>query len=99
MRKGSSIGNMQQFTCLVIKLSFTLHDGIHPTGRHWFDEFPLQTLLTLQYESTEQKGDIHLKQVMMKRIVKQFFLARHVRYVRCITLHLMELLAHVKYKK
>ena len=32
---------------------------LHPTGRHWVDNFLLLTLLVHQLESAEREGDIH----------------------------------------
>ena len=32
---------------------------LHPTGRHWVDNFLLPTLLVHQFERAEREGDIH----------------------------------------
>ena len=41
---------------------------LHPTGRHWVDNFLLPTLLVHQFERAEREGDIHLKQLTLKII-------------------------------
>ena len=48
---------------------------LHPTGRHWVDNFLLPTLLIHQFEPAEREGDYHLKQLTMERMLKYFFLA------------------------
>ena len=67
---------------------------IHQTGRHWVDNFLLPTLLIHQFERAEREGDVYLKQLTMKRMMKYFFLAGHVQYARYITQYLMEMRAH-----
>ena len=51
---------------------------LHPTGRHWVDNFLLPTLLIHQFERAERECDYHLKQLTMERMLKYFFLAGHV---------------------
>ena len=68
----------------------------YPTGRHWVDNFLLPTLLIHQFERAEREGDVHLKQLTMKRMMKYFFLAGHVQYARYITQYLMEMRAHTE---
>lgn len=66
---------------------------LHPTGRHWVDNFLLPTLLVHQFERAEREGDIHLKQLTMERMMKYFFLAGHVQYARYLTQYLLEMRA------
>ena len=67
---------------------------MHPTGRHWVDNFLLPTLLIHQFERAEREGDIQLKHLTMRRMMKYFFLAGHVQYARYMTQYLMEMRAH-----
>ena len=53
---------------------------LHPTGRHWVDNFILPTLLIHQFERAEREGDYYSKQLTMERTLKYFFLAGHVQY-------------------
>ena len=69
---------------------------IHPTGRHWVDHFLLPTLLIHQFQRVEQEGDVHLKQLTMKRMMKYYFLAGHVQYAHYITQYLMKMRAHAE---
>ena len=64
---------------------------LHPVGRHWVDNFLLPTLLIHQFERAEREGDYHLKQFTMEPMLKYFFLAGHVQYVRYITQYLLEM--------
>ena len=65
---------------------------LHPTGRHWVDNFMLPTLLVHQFERAEREGDFYLKLMTMERMLKYFFLADtynmpaifHNIYWRCI---------------
>ena len=67
---------------------------MHPTGRHWVDNFLLPTLLIHQFERAEREGDVHLKCLTMKRMMKYFFIAEHVQYARCLSQYLIEIRAH-----
>ena len=58
---------------------------IHLTGQHWVDKFLLPTLLIHQFERTEQKGEVQLKQLTMKRIMKCFFFAEQAQNAHEIT--------------
>ena len=53
---------------------------LHPIGRHWVDNFLLPTLLVHQFKRAEREGDIHLKQLTLKHMMKYFFLAGHFHY-------------------
>ena len=64
---------------------------MHPTGKHWVDNFLLPTLLVHQFERAEREGDIYLKQLTLKRMMKYFFLAGHAQYVRYLTQYLLEM--------
>ena len=64
---------------------------LHPTGRHWVDNFLLPTLLIHQFEHAEREGDYHLKQLTMERMLKYFFLAEHVQYASYLTQYLLEM--------
>ena len=65
---------------------------LHPTGRHWVDNFLLPTLLDHQFERAEREGDIHLKQLTLKHnMMKYFFLAGHFHYAQYLTQYLLEL--------
>lgn len=64
---------------------------LHPTGRHWVDNFLLPTLLIHQFERAEREGDIDLKLMTLKRMMKYFFLAGHVHYARYLTWYLLEM--------
>ena len=64
---------------------------LHPTGRHWVDNFLLPTRLIHQFELAERKGDYYLKQLTMERMLKYFFLAGHVQHARYLTQYLMEM--------
>ena len=66
---------------------------LHPTGRHWVDNFLVPTLLIHQFERAEREGDIYLKQLTMERMQKYFFLAGHVQYARYLTQYLLEMRA------
>ena len=66
---------------------------LHPTGRHWVDNFLLPTLLIHQFERSEREGNIYLKHLTMKRMMKYFFLAGHVQYARYLTQYLLEMRA------
>ena len=66
---------------------------LHPTGRHWVDNFLLPTLLVHQFERAEREGDIYLKQQTLERTMKYFFLAGHVQYARYLTQYLLEMRA------
>ena len=59
---------------------------LHPTGRHWVDNFLLPTLLVHQFERAEREGDIHLKQLTLKHMMKYFFLAGHFHYARYLSI-------------
>ena len=63
----------------------------HPTGRHWVDNFLLPTLLIHQFERAEREGNIDLKLLTLKRMMKYFFLAGHVHYARYLTQYLLEM--------
>ena len=43
---------------------------IHPTGRHLVDNFLLPTRLIHHFQRIEQEGDVHLNQLIMKRMMK-----------------------------
>ena len=73
-------------------------DRIHPTAPHSFGNFLLPTLRIHQCKDTERKGEVQLKQLTIEQMMKHFFLAGHVQYVRYITQHLIELCAHAEYK-
>ena len=47
---------------------------LHPTGHHWVDNFLLPTLLIHQFERAEREGDVGLKLLTLKRMMKYFFL-------------------------
>ncbi len=64
---------------------------LHPTGRHWVNNFLLPTLLVHQFERAEREGNIHLKQVTLERMMKYFFLAGHVQYARYLTQYLLDM--------
>ena len=64
---------------------------LHPTGRHWVDNFLLLTLLIHQFERAEREDDYYLKQLTMERMLKYFFLAGHVQYARYLTQYLLEM--------
>ena len=64
---------------------------LHPTGRHWVDNFLLTTLLIHQFERAEREDDYYLKQLTMERMLKYFFLAGHVQYARYLTQYLLEM--------
>ena len=66
---------------------------LHPTGRHWVDNFLLPTLLIHQFVRAEREGDINLKLLTMERMMKYFFLAGHVQYARYLTQYLLEMRA------
>ena len=57
----------------------------HPTGRLWVDNFLLPTLLIHQFERAEREGNIKLKLLTLKRMMKYIFLAGHVHYARYLT--------------
>ena len=46
---------------------------LHPTGRHWVDNFLVPTLLVHQFEHAEREGDSHLKKLTLKRMMRLFF--------------------------
>ena len=58
---------------------------IPPTGPHWVNNFLLPKLLIYQFERPEQEGEVPLKQLTMRRMIKYFFHAGHVQYARYIT--------------
>ena len=64
---------------------------LHPTGRHWVDNFLLPTLLIHQFERAEREDDYYLKQLTMERMLKYFFLAGHVQYARYLTQYRLEM--------
>ena len=64
---------------------------LHPTGRHWVDNFLLPPHLIHQFERAEREGDYHLKELTMERTLKYFFLAGHVQYARYLTQCLLEM--------
>jgi len=64
---------------------------LHPTGRHWVDNFLIPTLLIHQFERAEREGDIALKHHTMECMMKYFFLAGHVQYARYLTQYLLEM--------
>ena len=39
---------------------------LHPTGRHWVNNFLLPTLIVHQFERAEREGNIYLKQVTLE---------------------------------
>ena len=55
---------------------------LHPTGRHWINNFLLPTLACPPIERAEREGNIHLKQMTLECMMKYFFLAGHVQYAR-----------------
>ena len=67
---------------------------MHPTGRHWVDNFLLPTLLIHQFERAEPEGGVRLKCLTMKRMMKYFFIAGRVQYARYLTQYLIEIRAH-----
>ena len=64
---------------------------LHPTGRHWVDNFLLPTLLIHQFERAEREGDYYLKQLTVERMLKYFFPAGHFQYARYLTQNLLEM--------
>ena len=64
---------------------------LHPMGRHWVDNLLLPTLLIHQFERAEREGGYYLKQLIMERMLKYFFLAGHVQYARYLTQYLLEM--------
>ena len=64
---------------------------LHPTGRHWVDNFLLPTVLIHQFERAEREDDYYLKQLTMERMLKYFFLAGHVQYARYLTQYRLEM--------
>ncbi|KAH3748407.1 hypothetical protein DPMN_182852 [Dreissena polymorpha] len=71
----------------------------HPTGMHWVDNFLLPTLLVHQFERAERDGDIDLKLVVLKRMVKFFFLAGHEQYARYLSQYLLDVRAKSAWHK
>ena len=63
---------------------------MHPTCQHWVDNLIVPTLLVHQFERAEREGDILLKQLTIKRMMKYYFLAGHVLYARYLTQYLLE---------
>lgn len=63
---------------------------LHPTGRHWVDNFLVPTLLVHQFERAEREGDVSLKYLTIERMMKYFFVAGHVQYARYLTQYLIE---------
>lgn len=63
---------------------------LHPTGRHWVDNFLVPTLLVHQFERSEREGDVLLKMLTLKRMMKYFFVAGHYHYARYLTQYLLE---------
>ena len=59
--------------------------GIHLTGTQWVDKFLLPTPMIHQFECVEQKGEVQLKQLVIKRMMKYFFFAGHAQYAHYIT--------------
>jgi hypothetical protein len=64
---------------------------LHPTGRHWVDNFLLPTLLVHQFERAEREGDFYLKLLTLERMLKYFFIAGHVQYARYLSQYLLEI--------
>ena len=64
---------------------------LHPTGRHWVDNFFLPTLLVHQFERAEREGDVDLKLLTLQRMMKYFFLAGHVHNAHYLTQYLQEI--------
>ncbi len=64
---------------------------LHPTGRHWVDNFLTSTLLVHQFEHAEREGNIYLNQQTMEHMMKYFFLAGHVQYARYLTQYLLDM--------
>lgn len=64
---------------------------LHPTGRHWVDNFLVPILLIHQFERAEREGNVYLKQLTMERMMKYFFLAGHVQYARYLTQYLLDM--------
>ena len=58
---------------------------LHPTSRHWVDNFLLPTLLIHPFERSEREGD-------MERMLRYFFIAGHAQYARYLTQYLLEML-------
>ena len=58
---------------------------IHSTGPYWVDDFLLQTLPIHPFEHAEQEGEVQLKQLTMKRMMKYCFLAGHDQCAHYIT--------------
>ena len=63
----------------------------HPTGHHWVDNFLLPTLPIHQFERAEREGDVSLKLLTLKRMMKYFFLAGHIHYAHYLTQYLQEM--------
>ena len=57
------------------------------------DNFLLPTLLVHRSEQAEREGDIDLKLVVLKRLMKFFFLAVHVQYARYLSQYLLDVRA------
>ena len=62
---------------------------LHPRGHHWIDNFLRPTLLIHQFEHAEREGDLGLKLLTLKRMMKYFFLAGHC--ARFLTQYLLEM--------
>ena len=58
---------------------------IYLTDPYWLDNFLLPTLLVHQFERAEQKGEVQLKKLTMKRIMKYVFFAGQAQYAHYIT--------------
>lgn len=64
---------------------------LHPTDQHWVDNFLLPTLLVHHFERVKREGNVHLKLLTMKRMMRYFFVAGHVQYARYLTQYLLEM--------
>lgn len=64
---------------------------LHPTGKHWVDNFMVPTLLVHQFERAEREGDLHLKHLTLERMMKYFFVAGHAQYARYLTQYLIDM--------
>lgn len=63
----------------------------YPNGLHWVDNFHLPTLIVHQFERAGRQGNMHLKQVVIQRMMPYFVVAGHVQYACYLTKFLLEM--------
>lgn len=87
---------LSEFFSTGVKTMEELHDylqqsALHPTGRHWVDNFIRPTLLVHHLLRAEREGDFVLQLAAIESLLPYFFASGHFHYARYLTYYVMEM--------